>query len=280
MSAPSPPPSSRRIAVALDASEQSIRVMGLAAVIAAALQAELEGVFIEDAGLLRAVGLPFTREFRLTTRVEAAVDVQQLERELRAAARYARSSLEQSARRLGCSWSFRVWRGDLEAEILSAAGNAEMFTLSLLGRFAPLRGRSFGGASAVATATGASDAGRATGEGLVISILFNHSAGAARALGAAGKLASGRPAKLYVILQGRDEADSEALRRAALEILGDAGADARFRSLGGSDARAIEEMVMQTGGDLFLVDSENRLLDRRTLWQSLKSVHCPVLIVR
>jgi hypothetical protein len=259
----------RRIAVALDASEQSQRLMALAAGVAAALQAELEGVFVEDAVLLRLAGLPFLREFRLTTRREAAIDGERLQRELRASARRTRESVEQSARSLGCAWSFRVWRGDLEAEILDAALDAEMFTLAPLGRFAPLVRR-----------PGPSRRER-PGEALTVGVLLDGSDGADKALAAAAELAGHRGGTLALVLQGADAAALEALRRKALRLLGEeAGRRARLLPLERADDKSLAALGPRLGCDLLLVHSGNPLLGRGGLWASLGALGCPVLILR
>jgi hypothetical protein len=265
---PRPRPA-RRIAVALDASEQSLRLMALAGGIAAALEAELEGVFVEDADLLRLAGLPFLREFRLTTRGEAAVDAERLQRELRATARRVRESVERSAQRLGCAWSFRVWRGDLEAEILSAALDAEMFTLAPLGRHAPLLARP-------------SAAPRPRTEGaLTVAVLFDGSAEAARALATGAELTTRRHAALAVILQAPDAAGIERLREQAKDLLGkEAGARVQLVSFVAGTAKALAETALRLGSDLLLVHAANPLLAAGGLWRSLGALGCPVLLVR
>ena len=58
-------PQANRILVALDASPQSEAALRAAAELAALLEAELEGLFVEDINLLHLCGLPFGREIRL-----------------------------------------------------------------------------------------------------------------------------------------------------------------------------------------------------------------------
>jgi hypothetical protein len=268
MSTSAAKPTGRRIAVALDASQQSLQLIALAAGVAAALRAELEGVFIEDDVMLRAFGLPFQREFRLTTRREEHADAARLQRELRAAARHVRESLGQSAQRLGCSWSFRVWRGDAEAEILSAASSADMFTLSPLGRFAPFGRRG----SAARRHRGPDD--------LVIGVLWDGSAGAARALAAAGELAAGGHARLQVFMQAADEAAVGQLHRQMADTLGPDRDRTDIIPLAADAPEAVIAALIAGGGDLLMVDSGNPLLDRRTLWQNLAALNCPLLLVR
>ena len=55
-------PAIRRILVALDASTHSLAALETAAGLAARLEAELVGLFVEDINLLRAAELPFARE--------------------------------------------------------------------------------------------------------------------------------------------------------------------------------------------------------------------------
>ncbi|RMF77434.1 MAG: universal stress protein, partial [Nitrospirae bacterium] len=88
----------RRIVVAVDASADSLAAVRAAARLAEALSAELHGLFVEDANLVRLARLPFAREVRLSAaprRLEAAA----LERELRALAAQARQAFEEEARR-------------------------------------------------------------------------------------------------------------------------------------------------------------------------------------
>ena len=54
----------RRIVVALDASSHSHAALAAAVALAGRLQAELQGIFVEDVNLLRLAELPFAREVR------------------------------------------------------------------------------------------------------------------------------------------------------------------------------------------------------------------------
>jgi hypothetical protein len=258
----------RRIAVALDASDHGLRLLELAAGVAALLEAELEGIFVEDTQLLSSAGLPFLRELRLATLDEPALDVERLQREMRAVARRVREALEQSARTCGVTCSFRVWRGDLEAEILAAAVDAELFALGRIGRFAPLGKRLKG-----------TRPRRATGD-LTVGVLFDGSEAAARALATAAELAYDRRAAVSVILQPQDGADRDALSERASAIL--TGIKARTHVLAPESAEpgTLARTVLDAGIDLLIVDSANPLLAAPTLWERLESIDCPLLIHR
>jgi len=114
----------------------------------------------------------------------------------------------------------------------------------------------------------------------VVSILFDGSDGSARALAAAAELAARHRARISVILQGPDDAATEGLRKQAAELLREVQRQTSFVRLQAVDAENLARTVQRTGGDLLVLDASNALLDRRTLWQSLGTLHCPVLIVR
>ncbi|WP_296806453.1 universal stress protein [Thiocapsa sp.] len=268
MSAGAPSGRIRRIAVALDASPHSLQALALAAGIAAALNAELEGVFVEDTELLRLAGLPFLRELRIATLCESILDADRLQRELRAAARGVRERLERTAGELGVAWSFRVWRGDLEAEILGAALDAELFALGRIGRFAPLRRRP------------RPIAPKPRDSGLLVGVLYSGSAGATRALSIAVELGIRHAASLVIILQPAMSADAATLRRHVLAQLGSMREQTRLVSLEAADAAGLAATVRNLGIDLLILDEANPLLGRASLWTSLETLGCPVVIGR
>jgi nucleotide-binding universal stress UspA family protein len=272
MSSPDPGSRIRRVAVALDASPHAIDRLELAAAIAAALHAELEGVYVEDTELLRLAGLPFLRELRVATLCESALDAERLERELRAVGRRVRERLEQTASGLGVTWTFRVWRGDLEAEILAAAHDAELFALGRLGRFAPLRRRP------------RPSPPRAAGAGLIVGVLCTRAEELERLLSVATLIAGRRVGGLTIILQPETSEDALTLRAHALQQLGPLGDLTRLIALdpaGASTAGdALDQTIRALGIDLLILGSGHPLLTRASLWPSLERLSCPMLIGR
>ncbi|MES9923834.1 MAG: hypothetical protein ABW152_07080 [Candidatus Thiodiazotropha endolucinida] len=122
-------PARRRITVVLLDKSQSRELLSLGTIIASLLQAELEGVFVEDDALFRLTGLPFLRELRIDSRNEARLDPARLTQEWRAIAKHAREDLEESARRAGLNWSFRVWRGEYDSDLQQLATDSEMLLM-------------------------------------------------------------------------------------------------------------------------------------------------------
>jgi nucleotide-binding universal stress UspA family protein len=131
----------RRILVALDASPHSLSALAAAADLAARFRAELRGVFVEDADLLRLAELPFAREISLFSVSRRQLDIHEVEWQLRAQARRVRQLLAATAARVQVSWSFRVARGAIAAELLAAGSEADLIILGKAGRSLSMRRR-------------------------------------------------------------------------------------------------------------------------------------------
>ncbi len=106
----------RTVVLATDAGGCSDATVGLAVDIARLIKSRLRGVFIEDEDLLRLSRLPFAREISLTTAEARPLEIERIERAMRAAARQFRQVLEREAHGLKAGWSFDLVRGRL-AEI-------------------------------------------------------------------------------------------------------------------------------------------------------------------
>jgi len=123
-----------RILVALDASPQSVAALRAAAELAALLEAELEGLFVEDINLLHLCGLPFGREVGSYTASVRQLNDRAMERNLRALAIVIREAMEREAAQLPVRWTFQVRRGAVVAELLAASQSAAMLSLGRAGR--------------------------------------------------------------------------------------------------------------------------------------------------
>ncbi len=134
--------SRRRLTVVLHDKPQSQRLLELATRIASQLQAEVEGVFVEDAALFRLTGLPFLRELKRDSFTEQRLDPDRLTKEWRAMAKLTREALESSATQAGLSWSFRVWRGDMGEDLAKLAMESPMLLLGRLAVLSPSRSAS------------------------------------------------------------------------------------------------------------------------------------------
>jgi nucleotide-binding universal stress UspA family protein len=124
----------RRILVALDASPHSLAALDSAAEMAARLEVELLGLFVEDINLLRLAEFPFAREVGFPSAVPRPLNSATMERTLKIAAEQARQAMETLAEHLPVRWSFRIVRGSVMSELLAAAGEADLVALGKAGR--------------------------------------------------------------------------------------------------------------------------------------------------
>lgn len=118
-----------RILVALDASATSRAALRAAAHLAAAMQAELLGLFVEDRRLLQLCDSPFCREVGFYTAAVRPLESQRIERQLRVLAEELRRTLARVAGESQVRWSFQVRRGEIEAELLNEAADALLLSL-------------------------------------------------------------------------------------------------------------------------------------------------------
>ena len=125
------PESIRRILVALDNSRHSLAALEAAAELAARLQAELSGLFVEDINLIRLAGLPFAQEIHYPSASLRQLSRQKLDQELKARATQARQALAAAATQANVDWSFRVVRGLVAAELLAAASDVDLLSLGI-----------------------------------------------------------------------------------------------------------------------------------------------------
>lgn len=270
----------RRILVALDASRHSLAALEAAAELAARLEAELLGLFVEDATLLRLARLPVAREVRYPYDAPARLDQAQMERQLRAQAAQARRALAEVSERRHVKWSFRVVRGEVASEVLTAATEADLLTLGKASR--PLTRRVRLGSTALAAAEEAPccvlvlqrDAGIKT----PMVVAYDGTPGGQRALAMAARLAGREAGNLDVLIL---TPDLEAVRRLQAEasgLLRGRGLALRFHHLkSATSAGLIHEARAAGGGTLVL---SHALLPRDQLQTVLDEAECPVMLVR
>lgn len=128
-------PTPARVLVALDSSPHSLAALRAGARLAALLQAELHGIFIEDDRLLRLCNSPFSREISVLTATVRPLESPNMERSLRVMAAELRQQLAYAAAETQVHWSFHVRRGTIEQELLREAQDVLMLTLGRANRF-------------------------------------------------------------------------------------------------------------------------------------------------
>jgi nucleotide-binding universal stress UspA family protein len=132
----------RRIVVALDASAYSQAVLRTAIRIAPLLQAQVEGVFVEDDRLRRAASLPITQQVLLGSGQISRFDPVDLSQSYRAICRQLERQAQQMIARSNIIWQFRVEQGEVAERLMALAGEGDLLSLGRLGQ--PLFGQAQG----------------------------------------------------------------------------------------------------------------------------------------
>ncbi|MEA1890723.1 MAG: hypothetical protein U9N50_13215 [Pseudomonadota bacterium] len=264
----------RRVAVALDASLQSSQAIQAAAELAASLQAELEGIFIEDINLIRLAELPFTREIRPASMTEETVNVQRMEQELRSLARQEQQKLELVAHEKGISCSFRVRRGQIKAELMEAITEVDVLTLCRPTYVSEKFSRQAIGYSLHAAASPGHQASSS------VSVIFGSAQNEKKALLAAASLATRMEVDISVLVTGDSDTEMDNLQREANKIIGSQTLRANYIRLSGNQLSDLVIATASSNSQVLLVNSNNSLVTGGQLWHYLEQVTCPVLIVR
>lgn len=260
----------RRIVVGLHASGYNQPALETAVRLAAALGAELEGVFIEDVNLMRLAGLPFLREVRLWSLAEEALSSQRMERELRALARRAEQMLVQAVGETGVRWSFRVWRGRTEAASLIASFDADVWSLARVGSLASYAMRPDYKAHARTINYPVTP----------ISVLFRSSEQAAKALYAACHLAKDLDALITVWLPKLETNVAKDLQEKVGNVLNAHTQRARFVELTDLSVHTLAKAVNASRSTVLIAAAGDPLLQQKGLSQCLEALSCPLLLVR
>lgn len=273
----------RRILIAFDATREGLSALEAAASLAARLEAELAGIFIEDEDVVSLAGLPFAREVGFGAHAHRALDPATVEREFRAIAREARGRLERAANTRRVRWSFRVVRGHLERELLSAARMSDMVAVGKAAR-PPAPGRRLG-AAARALAQGGSaavllaEAGAAAPDQR-IAVSYDATACAQRALAVAGRLARAGGTTLDVLVLAAEPETARELERAAADRLEGLGVAATFRTLPPGEPEALMSALGESPGALLVLGAECYPLPPEELERLIAETNCPVLLIR
>ena len=116
----------RRILVALDSSGRDQEALQIAAHLAALLQAELLGLFIQDPDLMKFAELPIASEVMSYSASARSVDRARLEKDLQAQVKRMSSELARLALQQKVRWSFEVVSGFIESEVVDAVKRADL----------------------------------------------------------------------------------------------------------------------------------------------------------
>jgi nucleotide-binding universal stress UspA family protein len=270
----------RRILVALDASRHSLAALEAAVELAASLEAELLGLFVEDVNLLRLAGLPVAREVSYPYAAAARLDRARMERQLRAQAAQARQALATACERQHIKWSFRVVRGEVAPEVLAAAVAADLLSLGKASR--PLTRRVQMGSTARVVVAQAPHSvlllQRDAGIGSPVVMTYDGSSTARQTLVMAERLAQESGGYLTVLILADTTEAAQRLQTQTTDWLRGRELVVRHRWLINAGVARLVHVVRAEGSGVLVLSAA--ILPPEALQTLLDEVDCPVLLVR
>ena len=262
-----------RIVVACDPSPIGWAAVETAAALAASLQAELAGLFVEDVNLVRMAALPFTREMGLASALARPIEIIDIEREFRRHAELTRKALEDAALASSLRWSFQVVRGQPLTVVLSAA---EASDLLVVGRTTRGAGSAEKEAAGSRLQAGTSRQAVLSPRTRPVAALYDGSEPSARVLDLGKDLAGRTGLALMLLLPAATQDEFKELRERARARL--AGYDGAMQVLWlqGRDLQAVVRAGTQEAAVLLCPGP----LDPVQTAGLLGAVRCPVVLVR
>jgi nucleotide-binding universal stress UspA family protein len=271
-----------RILVALDASPPSLAALRAAIELAQVFDAEVTGLFVEDINLVRLASVPFARELGYLVERSRPLDRRYIERQLRARARRAREALEEIAGEADVQWSFHVARGNIIAELLDAAAQAD---LTILGRAGwSLIGRRRLGSTTRAVLVETNRLTlilhEGTRLGLPVYVAYDGSQIGRQALAAGVSLLRGRDGVLSVLILADDPEAADDLEREAEDWLRQRDIEADFRHLIQPSVRRLTRLIAEEGCRVLVLPAPVPGISDYDLPDLFERVGCPIMLVR
>lgn len=272
----------KRILVALDASTHSLAALEAAAGLAATLEAELLGLFVEDENLLHLAGLPFAQEVRAPSATSREMSSDRMEQDLRLQAAQARRALQAAAERVHARWSFRTVRGQVTPAVLAAALEADLVAMGRTSQSASRRSRLGSTARAATSGTRRSVLLMQQGSDLSYPVLttFDGSPAAWQALLAATRLARASGDDLSVLLLSDTPEMVDDMKDQVSAWLRQRDLKAHYSWLPGATVSALIKLVKASADCVLVLGGENPLLEADSIQELLDETDCPVLLVR
>lgn len=270
----------RRILVALDTSHHSLAALEAAAELAASLEAELHGLFVEDVNLLRAAASSVAREVRYPYVAGDRLDQARLERQLRAQATQVHRALAETCERRRIKWSFRVVRGEVTSQVLEAATEADLLSLGKVSR--PLVQRMRLGSTARAVAVQSPRSVLLIQRDTVVRppvvTVYENSRASRRALMLAAHLAQKQGQYLSVLIQVHSGDNAQRLLNQVANWLRGQALAVRSQLLPGDSVKMLAHAVRAEQSGVLVLSVAT--LPPDALHALLDEVECPVLLVR
>lgn len=265
------PAASLRIWVALDQSPRGAAALAAATELAAELDAELAGLFVEDIDLQHLIGLPFAREYSLLWGGARPLSQTEMERAWRREAEALQQRLAEAAERQRLRWSFRIARGRLSAEVATLT---QALDLVVLGQ------RSCVSVRSVSSARLQRPPIPMPARSGPVLVLFEDAAASARSLDAAARLARRSGTWLVLLVRAADETSYAAACEAAQAEIRARGASGRCVHLEALDGPRLAEAAHREHAGCVVLADRARLAGGAGFERMLDEIECPVVLTR
>ena len=272
----------RRIMVAHDGSAHANAALEAAVALAQRLHAELEGIFVQDTDLAKLAALPVGREIQFLTGkgrdfTNEEFDAQNSEQEL-----CAKRAIAAAAGRARVSHVFRVVRGRVDAEVINAAGGADLLIVGIgsmsPGGYTRLGGTARAMAERAPLSVMISKPGvRQIGRPMVI---YDGTAGAERALHAAVRIFGGGENGIAVLVDSENGARWQGLRKQVADKLDSLDVPGRYIHGADPEPDQLCRYAAEFGANMLVIPADSRAVSGARRQRILESIACPVLFVR
>lgn len=260
-----------RVIVSCDASPLGATAIEAAAALARGLDAELQGIFVEDINLIRTAALPFAQEVASATALARRMQADELHRLLQRQAQAVREGLQAAASALRLPWSFQVVRGAPLHSVLDVMRELDFVVFGHAGRYT----------AAAAPAAAAAP----TAQKQPVMVVFDGTAAAQRALDAGAALARDMHSGLVIAVMDT-AGDAAALRTQARQQFetnhkrhATHRARAQFLTLKRRDAECVGRAAETYAPAVLLWGGVQGDADRATLATLVDALRCPVALV-
>ncbi len=271
-----------RILVALDASPHSVSALQAALKLAEQLQADLCGLFIEDANIRKLADLPFAQEIGLFSVTRRRLNIQELSSQLSAKAGEMRRFFEITTEQASVRCTYREARGRVEMEVLAAAADADVVILGKgawspvdIGEVGPAVRRVISdlGISALVLQAGASL------QPPVLSV-YDGSEIARKGLQVAAALSGRDNEHLTVLILADDAREGRNYQQRAEELFGDSPLQISYLLLTASSIAQLGDLVEQGRYGLVVIPAQSDEFDQEMVMGILDDVDIPVLLIK
>ena len=239
-------------------------------------------MFVEDINLVRLAELSIGHEFFPISGEVRAFDRKMLESQFAVEAAGARHALQTFTERTKVRSSFRVVRGHVDAEVITAAGRGDLLVMGMVSRSVGASQRP--GSTALAVAERASRSVLFLRRGTKIIgrpiVVHDGSEGSDVALDAAARFVSRSGEALTVLLVPVTTEAADALQARVTEHLASSRIVPRLLRAPGLELDELCQITHRSDPDVLVIDANSSVLAGKARERLLEDVGCSILLVR